>query len=316
MGGYLDDMSWREVQSYLPEENRLTEATLPDEYLLPVSDFEVHIDHYKPASPKGKVIMFHGVGGNGRLLSLIALPLIRDGFEVICPDMPLYGYTRYHKPVTYEAWVSCGLELVRSYRNENALPVFLFGLSAGGMLAYQIACGCDHISGLIVTCLLDQRNKAVRKGTARNPLMGTLAKPSLALANKYAGNIKIPMKWVSNMRAITNNRELADLLMRDTKASGAAVPLSFLYSMLNPVIKTEPEDFKVCPVLMVHPGDDRWTDISLSNLFFDRLACEKETVILEGAGHFPIERLGLSQMEAACAAFLDRQLMNIVEGKQ
>ncbi len=57
--------------------------------------------------------------------------------------------------------------------------------------------------------------------------------------------------------------------------------------------------------LLVHPEDDRWTDISLSRLFFDRLACEKEIKMLIGAGHFPLEPQGLEQMEKECLAFVE-----------
>ena len=305
---YTNDNFWKEIQWYLPEENRISETILPHEYFLPVSDCEIHIDHYKPSAPKGKVILFHGVGGNGRLLSFIAVPWMKNGFEVICPDMPLYGYTRYKQTVTYDAWVSCGTKIVQHYQSENSVPVFLFGLSAGGMLAYQIVCETDSIKGLIVTCLLDQRNSLITKSTAINPILGALAKPVLAVAKNFAGDMKVPMKWLGNMKSIANNKKLAILLLQDKKASGAMVSLSFLYSMLNPIIKIEPEKFDRCPVLLAHPGDDHWTDIKLSNLFYERLACEKEKVILDGAGHFPIERLGLKQMEIACLEFMERQI--------
>lgn len=295
-----------EIQPYLPVNNRLTEDTLPEEYFILISNLDVHIDHYKTAAPKGRVILFHGVGGNGRLLSFIALSLVKVGFEVICPDLPLYGYTRYSQTVTYETWVSCGTEIVKHYQSNDNLPTFLFGLSAGGMLAYQIANECTNIKGVIVTCILDQRNRAVTRSTANNTLMGIIAKPFLAAVQSFAGNIKIPMKWIGNMKAIANNKELVAILMKDKKSSGAMVPLVFLYSMLNPVIKIEPENFTACPFLLVHPGDDHWTDIELSKLFYNRLNCDKQTVILEGAGHFPVEKLGLSQMERACIEFLEQ----------
>lgn len=308
MGDYIDDLLWREIQSYFPVDNRLTEETLPEEYFLSVMDLEIHIDHYKPTSPCGRIILLHGVGGNGRLLSFIALLLMKNGFEVICPDMPLYGYTRYSKTVTYETWVLAGIEIVRYYQRINYLPTFLFGLSAGGMLAYQISNECSQIDGLIVTCLLDQRENMVVKNTAKNQILGALAKPFLSVAKIFAGNVKVPMKWVSNMKAIANNEELVSLLMKDKKSSGVMVPLIFLHSMLNPIIKIEPENFKDIPVLLLHPGEDHWTNIKLSNLFYDRLATKKKTVILDGAGHFPIERSGLKQMEAACIEFLEQHL--------
>lgn len=141
---------------------------------------DIHIDYYKPVLPKARLILFHGVGGNGRLLSCIALPLARAGFEVICPDLPLYGCTRYIGDVTYYTRVSCGAEIVKYYQGKDGLPIFLFGFSAGGMLAYQVACESRNIRGLIVSCILDQREKAVIRNSANNPLMGIMAKPLMA----------------------------------------------------------------------------------------------------------------------------------------
>ena len=110
------------------------------------------------------------------------------------------------------------------------------------------------------------------------------------------------------MKAIVNNEERAAVLMKDKKSSGARVSLAFIHTMLNPVLKTEPEDFKSCPFLLVHPAEDHWTDLKYSLLFYQRLACEKQTVILKGAGHFPIEEAGLMQLEQACVAFLESHL--------
>ena len=270
MKGYKNDPYWVEIQQFLPEKNKLTERDLPQEYYLPLSAGSIHIDHYRPDNPKGRIILFHGIGGNGRLLSFIALPLARNGFEVICPDMPLYGYTLFSQPVTYDTWVLCGTEIVRHYQAADNLPTFLFGLSAGGMLAYQVANECQNIKGLIVTCILDQRNPLVTRQTANNPFMGIFAKSLLKAVHGLAGNVKLPMKWVANMKAITNNKALATLLMKDKKSSGTMVPIAFIHSMLHPHITVEPEDFNDCPFLLVHPGDDRWTKMELSKLFYNR----------------------------------------------
>lgn len=305
---YGKDGYWKKVQEYLPEENRLTEACLPDEYFVGIGRFGIHIDHYRVKEPKARIILFHGVGGNGRLLSFIAVPLMKQGYEVICPDLPLYGMTEYYGTVVYQDWVDCAAEIVMYYQTREISPTFLFGLSAGGILAYQTASGLPGIQGVIATCLLDQRNPTVRKSTAGSRWMADHGLRAITKASARLGFVKVPMKWVGNMKAIVNHEELAEVLMKDRRASGARVPVAFLHTLLNPDIHPEPERFRRCPVLLVHPENDRWTDAGLGRLFFDRLNCSKEMKLLKGAGHFPIEKEGLKHLEQYCVEFLEECL--------
>ena len=98
-----------------------------------------------------KVILLHGVGTNSRLLNLIAgAPLARAGFEVVAVDMPFYGMTdNQEKSVTWADWIEIGAELVRSEIATDGRPVVLYGLSAGGMLAYDIAAETQMVSGIM-----------------------------------------------------------------------------------------------------------------------------------------------------------------------
>ena len=59
---YGKDGYWKKVQEYLPEENRLTEACLPDEYFVGIGRFGIHRDHYRVKEPKTRIRLFHGVG--------------------------------------------------------------------------------------------------------------------------------------------------------------------------------------------------------------------------------------------------------------
>ncbi len=301
---YKEEKAWKEIQSYLPEENRLNDDTIPEEMYMKIEECDVHIDRYIHENPKGIVVLFHGVGGNGRLLEFIALPLWRSGYEVICPDLPLYGLTAYKGKVSYPDWIGCGVAVCDSFRR-TGVPLFVFGLSAGGMLAYQVACRLDSVDGILATCLLDQRIKQVTKETASSKMMAVIGKPFLKMSHRLFGNLKLPMKSVCNMKAIVNNEELAEILMRDELSSGAKVSLEFLYGMLNPNIEIEPQDFNKCPVLLVHPAEDRWTAPELSRLFYDKLRINKKMTMLPGAGHFPIEKDGLTEFETACIGFLD-----------
>ena len=302
---YVNDKTWEKVQTYLPPENRLSPENLPDEEFIQIGKLNIHIDHYRVNAPKATVVIFHGVGGNGRLLSFIAIPLKRQGYEIICPDLPLYGCTDYSGTISYQSWVDYGTEISRYYQKSD-IPLFVFGLSAGGMLAYQVAGELNSVNGVIATCLLDQRDSVVTKKTAGNPLVAIMGKPFLKLFHKPLAEMKLPMKAVCNMQAIVNNKALADLLMRDKRSAGAKVSVEFLFSMLNPQIKVEAAKFDKCPLLLVHPQNDHWTDVSLSQLFFDKLHCDKELKMLNGAGHFPIETEGLRQLECYCAAFIQK----------
>lgn len=170
---YQSDFFWKRIQDYLPVYNRLTPETEPLEYFICIQNGSIHIDHYKVEQPKARIVLFHGIGGNGRLLSFIAVPLMKNGYEIICPDLPPYGYSKYKGTVTYDLWVKYGVEIVRSFQRDD-IPIFLFGLSAGGMLAYQVANECDNIRGIMVTCILDFRDKYVMKQTARSPFIAII----------------------------------------------------------------------------------------------------------------------------------------------
>ncbi len=307
MNFYQNQTAWRTVQPFLPEENRINLDNQPQEYFYDWRNCQIHVDHYQQAKPKARIIILHGVGGNGRLLSFIAVPLYRNNYEIICPDLPLYGNTKTTGKITYDHWVEVGIDLVKRYQKDD-IPLFLFGLSAGGLLAYQISCECDQVKGIMATCLLDQRNDYINEQTARNKLAGKVGRPMISLTHRLFPSFMMPMKFVANMKAIVNNEELAELLMQDSRSSGTKVSLSFLYSMLNPIIKIEPEEFTTCPLLLVHPQNDKWTDLHLSELFFDRLSCAKSLKLLEGAGHFPIEATGLKQLEQYCCNFMEELL--------
>lgn len=303
--GYESDTIWRQIQEYLPVKNRIDDRNIPKEEWLETGKNRIHIDHYICNDAKGIVVIYHGVGGNGRLLSFIAVPLHKAGYEVICPDLPLYGHTVCSGKTTYSDWIECGTVIAEKYLQDDK-PLYLFGLSAGGMLAYQISCRLENIDGLILTCLLDQRINKVTKETASSSMMAFFGKPFLKIAHRLFGGVKLPMKMVCNMKAIVNNESLAELLISDPISSGTKVSVEFLYGMLNPSIEIEPNDYQKCPVMLVHPEKDYWTDVSLSRLFFDKIQSPKELKLLQGAGHFPIEEKGLKQLEEYCIAFISK----------
>ncbi|MGM5487804.1 MAG: alpha/beta hydrolase [Nanobdellota archaeon] len=270
------------------------------------NNIKIRFDEYKPWKKSDtSIVIFHGVGGNGRLLSFIAIPLLKAGYNVIYPDLPGYGYTMYSGDLDYAMWVDVGSFMVNK-EMEKGKKIYLFGLSAGGMLAYNVACNTKKIAGLIVTNILDNRYQIVRDYSAKNRFQSRIGIKIMGMISVYLQKrIRIAVKEVANMRTIVNDKELMKILMRDKVGSGISFSLYFLLSMIRYIPLVEPEDFSLCPVLLVHPEQDMWTPVDISKLFFDRIKAPRWLQMLKNAGHFPIESPGLQQLEKELLSFIE-----------
>ncbi|MFD2178288.1 alpha/beta hydrolase [Veronia pacifica] len=301
---YSEEQVWRELQQYLPSDNQLTDELMPREKFFGLSNYNIHLDEYIPTDETDVcIIVFHGVGGNGRLLSFMAIPLFKQGYEVICPDLPGYGFSEFEKYPTYNDWIDIGCEIAKSKIAENK-KVILLGLSAGGMLAYNVACKVGKVNGLIITNILDNRITTVREHSARYKFMGTYGLSLLKKVPSVIKKIKVPISLCTNMKGLVNDKRVLNVLLKDKRGAGNNVELGFLLSMMNSVPVKEPEEFTDIPVLLCHPGDDKWTPTSISELFFDRIKASKYKVILENCGHFPIEQPGKEKMEDKILNFI------------
>src|SRR6516225_1997706 len=78
---YRDQRAWRDLQEYLPERLRLTDETAPAEEFWEWRGHRVHLDRYINPDAPAKIVQHHGVGTNGRQMSLIVgAPLAQRGF--------------------------------------------------------------------------------------------------------------------------------------------------------------------------------------------------------------------------------------------
>jgi alpha-beta hydrolase superfamily lysophospholipase len=299
---YENESLWKELQALLPEKNRLSEEIIPIEKFKTINSINVHVDEYEQ-NANTSIIVFHGVGGNGRIVSFFAVPLFQAGYNVICPDLPGYGFTKYNKKIRYSDWIDVGVNLVESELSKSR-NVFLIGLSAGGMLAYNVSCRNSEISGLIFTNILDSREEEVRIYSAKSKFQAKYGIRFLNFLPEFLRSFKIPIKMVTNMNGLVNNKNVLKVLLKDKRGPGSNVDINFLLSMMNYNPEVEPENFNDIPVLMVHPGNDLWTPVKVSDLFFNKIASEKKRIILDNAGHFPIEEPGLTQMESAIKGFI------------
>jgi alpha-beta hydrolase superfamily lysophospholipase len=303
---YENNNIWKRLQEHLPENCKIDEDIFPEEKYLYYDKSRIHLDIYKPNEiNKIVVILFHGVGGNGRLLSFLAVPLVKYGFNVICPDLPGYGFTEYNGKTSYQSWIDIGDYIVKNEITKGN-TVFLMGLSAGGMLAYNIACKNKNVSGLIVTNILDNREKDVIKYSAKNEFIGHYGMKLMKKIPLFLRKIKLPIKMVTNMNGIVNNKNVLKLLLKDKRGSGSKVSIHFLLTMMEYKPLLEAFNFNNIPVLLAHPGDDKWTPLHISELFFNKLSTMKEKILLDNAGHFPIEEPGINQLIKGIIDFINK----------
>jgi alpha-beta hydrolase superfamily lysophospholipase len=279
--------------------------TMPAEETWRWNGLDIHLDRLSVPSSKIKVIVLHGAGAYGRVMAPAAVIARTHGWETVSPDLPGYGLTPVDSArFVYPLWIDCVEALIEAELERDGRPVVLFGVSLGGLLAYQAAARSKKVIGLVATTLADPREPAVRRGFARTPLLGSAGLWLLSALSPLTDGLPMPMRYMSRMDRISNKPELAALCANDPRGGGSWVPARFLRTLMTTSPDIEPEDFDVCPVLLTHPGVDHMTDISLSRRFFDRLACPKRMVVLDGASHMPTEQPGVDQMERAVVEFM------------
>ena len=302
---YADLSDWKKYQAFFPEEMRCTPETTPAEEWWAWNGLDVHLDRLAVPDAKIKVIVLHGAGAYGRVMAPASVIAHRYGFETVSPDLPGYGLTAVPRDrFEYPLWIDCVTDLIDAEIARDGRPVVLFGVSLGGLLAYQAAARSKKVVGLVATTLADPREPAVRQGFARTKLLGSAGLSLLQSLRPVTDGLPMPMRFMSKMNRISNKPELAALCSNDRLGGGNWVPARFLRTLMSTAPDIEPEDFRVCPVLLAHPGVDRMTEISLSRRFFDRLAAPKKMVVLEGASHMPTEHPGVDQLQSAVLDFM------------
>ena len=302
---YDDHPRWRRYQPFFPLGMRCTPEIMPREEYWSWRGLDVHIDRMAAPESPVKVIVLHGAGAYGRVMAPAAVLAQRYGYETVSPDLPGYGLTRVKwRDMTYPMWIDCVCDLIDAEIARDGRPVVLFGVSLGGLLAYQAAAKSKKVVGLVATTLADTRERATRKGFSKYAWLGTAGLWLLDKLAPITDGLPMPMAYVSKMDRISNRRELSELVKSDPLGGGSWVPARFLRTLMTTAPEIEPEEFGVCPVLLAHPANDRMTDIALSRRFFERIAAPKRMVVLDGASHMPTEHPGVDQLEAAVLQFM------------
>lgn len=271
-------------------------------------DIDVHVERVGDPDAPRRAVLLHGAGGHAAAMWPFAAAAARRGVHVVVPDMPGYGRTRVPRrgAVRYPDWITLACDLLRAERKTHDGPLLLVGASLGGMVAYDVATRTGAADRVVVTCLPDPRDPVLRRHVTRLPWLGAAARPALRLVAGPLADVSVPVRWLTNMRAISNAPELVDLVVRDERGGGRRIPLGFLRSFLDSTPAVEPEHATGPVFVLAHPACDRWTPVAASLRFFDRIAAPKELVLLANAGHYPVETPGAHQLVEAITTWTGR----------
>lgn len=304
---YANQSNWRSLMAALPPRLHLTDEELPTEECWQWRGNQIHIDAYRPAPANAKIILHHGVGTNGRQMTLlVGQRLAQRGFAVVAPDNLGYGVSRVTQPrVKFDDWVDLLDDLISAELDRDNLPVFLFGLSAGGMLCFHAAAKNGYVKGVVGLTFLDERIYRVRHETVIHPLIAPFVPLVVGLGRiPFLSKLKVPMKWVSKMHTLSNDKVLLKHFLADPTSSGALVSLEFLASFMSYRPAVEAKDFDGCPILLAQPENDRWTREELSRISLRDIRAPFHIRALGGAGHYPTEEPGLGQLEDYIVEFV------------
>lgn len=316
---YHAQLAWRQVQQCLPTEYRLEAGQMPQEDWWDWHGHRIHLDRCPDPAARARLVLFHGLGTNGRYMTLLAgAPLRQRGLDTVAPDLPGYGVTRvaHGATVRYQDWVDAACAFLDAERSRDPRPVFLYGFSAGGMLAYHVAAIDRQIAGIVGMTFIDPRDMQVRDQTASSKLVNRVALPLARLNMRLGlGAVRLPMRLVVKMRALVNDPAALQAFLQDDTAANNRVSQAFLCSYCAYQPRVEPEQFDTCPILLTQPAQDRWTPLAISERFLRRITrVPVEVVMLDNAGHFPVEQPGLAQMHDAIVRFVETRLRQLQPG--
>lgn len=108
--------------------------------------------------------------------------------------------------------------------------------------------------------------------------------------------IPLPMKAVSKMNALTNNKLALKIFLQDKASASASVQLQFLYDYTHYKLPIPVAEFDKCPIILMHPEKDNWTPLYLSKISMKGIKAPYTIKCLKDGSHYPMEVTALNQL--------------------
>lgn len=255
---------------------------------------------WRPAAPRGAIVLVHGLKDHGTRYAELAQRLAADGLAVHALDLRGHGRSAGERAFAadlgeYVADLAIYVERVRA--SNPGAPLLLFGHSMGGAIATTYT--LEHpVDGLILSAAALQLGPEVSPG---------LVKLTRKLGRKHPHwrVLKLKPKYFSRDPAV-----VADVNGADPQVDTRKIPASTAAGLIAAIDRIQADMEKLTvPVLILHGEDDRITPPDGSrNLHRRAGARDKQLVIVPGAYHDLLHEPDHAAVLAAIDAFVAARL--------
>lgn len=300
METYADSPSWHRYRQLLLDAFGIAIRHVPVERWQTVRGHRLHLDEWRPdGQARGTLILVHGGGGHGRILAPLADVAAGLGWLALAPDLPGYGLTRPAADFRwdYAEWPA----VVAALADDCPGPVVLMGLSAGGLTAVLAAQAARGVQGVIATTLLDLSDPALFVRAARWRWLGKASLLGFRWMPAIVDRLRLALRLAATMDRMSGHPAMAKYFEEDPLLGRLRVP-SRLFRTMHAL--QVPRLAPRCPLLLLHPGADRWTPTEMSRPAFDRVLGDKRLRELSNGSHLPAELPARVELEQEVAAFL------------
>jgi len=275
-------------------------GTMREEKIRGAGNVELFIRSWRPGgTARGVVLVVPGFNAHSGQYGWVAEQLTAGGLAVYAVDLRGRGKSegeRFYVEslADYVHDVEALASIAKS--REPGLPVFVFGHSAGG----------------VVACLYTLEHQSELRGLICESFAFQVPAPDFALAVFKGLSHVAPHAHILKLNNADFSRDpkAVQAMNEDPLIAHEAQPTQTLAAMVraDERLKKEFPLFKL-PLLILHGTHDKVTRPSGSQFFYDNAGSADKTLKLyDGYFHDPLHDLGKEQVMADIKAWIDRQL--------
>ena len=273
----------------------------PEEAFISVEGFKgrKHLTIYPVADSKASpsTLFIPGMRGHAGTYSTLdpqsnfLASLAEQGLNVVAVDLPGHGRSEGpHGLFTYRSIIETLRAAVRYTTGRFGGPVGVTGSSMGGILSLYAALEIPEIKAAAPMNVLDLRNIDPALHLLRHKM---IVPPTRLIARLGLGPLlswaPVPVVAFLSTREVWEDKAHARAWLSDPYSTHAYRASAWISLFMSPKDKPALEDLKTPTRILVGERDEVLPAWMIKDIF-NRLTCEKDLVILPGAGHMlPVE---------------------------